>query len=619
MLFKYFKYACMIFIGILISFWMFPKYIEYCNSCVRRCSIMTNGSIKNCLQKCSCPNVLPKAKRHVDDLSVFDSDIKNKLCPLGYSDIPKIEQINNFNKTKPNIILFLLDDLDELITPYFEAMPFSKKLFGLNGTHFTNAFISVAYCSPSRSSILTSLYAHNHGSVGYRGRHGSVNAFRKPYHLNGTRMKDEYGKCINNENKTINVLLHEYAGYHTSIFGKYLNNIENSKTRTITYPPPYWDDLHIMSCPYGYSGTRYMLTNYTSDNKKKGLTYEVFGVDEKDYITDVLSDKVLDVINTQKIKKNNKQPLFMYVATPAPHLPLPPADRHRDKILYWKNQYDKYVINRENYNYTHNSRAQTLHNNPLKSTITEEGDIWNRLEWEKRLTSLYAVDEMIEKIYNKIKEIGELDNTIFILTSDNGYNMLAHQLFNKMIYNDESTKVPLYITGSEFYKNYKSDELVVLNDLAPTFLSLAGLQIPKYMNGKSLIPNINEKKRESILIQFKNNVEYILEDTLDQNPEISFVKHQIPKWLLLDFYPYIAIRTKKFLYVEHTVVNDKIKSTNGIITKDNHHIEYELFDLELDPNQIYNVYNNQSYEVNIIKLKQKLHELANCIGEKCIG
>lgn len=621
---KYFKYVFAISIIILGCSMLFPKYVEYCNSCVRECSIKTNYSIKTCLSQCNCPNVLPKQMKHVNNLEIFDSDIKNNLCPNGYSGIPKVEKklfestLSSRSVSPPNIILFLLDDLDEMITPYFEAMPFAKELFKLNGTHFSNTFSTVTYCSPSRSTLLTSLYAHNHGSVGYRGPYGSVGSFRKPFWLNGTRMTDSDGKCISNENRTINVILQQHAGYYTSIFGKYLNNIENSKTRTITYPPPYWDELHIMSCPYGYSGTRYMLTNYSSNDKSKGLTYEVFGIEEKDYITDVLTNKVINVIHNQRINKKSKQPIFAYVATPAPHLPLPPADRHRHHIEFWQSQYDTYVTNRPNYNYTHESRAQTLLSNPLKTVVTEEGDKWNRLEWEKRLTSLYAVNEMIQRIYNKIKDLDELDNTVFVLTSDNGYNLLAHQYFNKMKYTDESTKVPLYVSGPGFYKNFVNDELTLLNDITPTFVSLAGLQIPSYMNGKSLIPTDVSKKRDSVLIQFKNNVKYIIEDTLDQNPEISFVKNQIPKWLLLDFLPYVALRTRDFLYVEHTVVNDMIKYTNGILTEQNHHIEYELFDLTTDPDQIYNVYNNSKYHDDIIRLKNRLTELTNCVGNNCI-
>ena len=88
---------------------------------------------------------------------------------------------------------------------------------------------------------------------------------------------------------------------------------------------------------------------------------------------------------------------------------------------YWKNQFAKYVSGRQNY-YTvseieHKSRW-------LKESLSWRSQInwFNEVDFAKRMGSLYAVDEMIEAVYRRIEALGELDNTVFILTSDNGYN-----------------------------------------------------------------------------------------------------------------------------------------------------------------------------------------------------
>jgi arylsulfatase A-like enzyme len=281
--------------------------------------------MKECINICYCINIKPNYKKN--NIIKYEENLD---CKNGYANIPKIKIKNT--SLKPNIILFVLDDLDEIISPYFDAMPFARELFKINGTHFRNGFTSTSFCSPSRSQILTGLYGHNNGNIGMVGKHGGNSAFRNPYHLNGTKMKDGE-KCINNEDRTLAIFLQKYAGYHTSIIGKYLNGIENIKTRKIDYIPIGWNDFHIGSDPFMYLGYGYTLTNYSSSNKI--LTYEYYGFNEEDYITDVISKKTINIID-----KNNNKPLFMYIAPSAPHFPLPCAERHKHLLTFWNDQYD---------------------------------------------------------------------------------------------------------------------------------------------------------------------------------------------------------------------------------------------------------------------------------------
>ena len=595
-----------------------PKYKAYCKKCAQTCSLFTDGNLKTCISNCYCPNIKPVMTKHVDNYTMFDLD--KDICLNGYADPPVLSRsstpinrdVRNRGKSKPNIILFVLDDLDEMISPYFEAMPFAQKLFQQNGTHFTNGFTSTSYCCPARCQILSGMYAHNNGVIGMYGKYATVNGFRTPYEQNGERMM-EGDKCINNENRTINTLLQKYGKYHTTILGKYLNGIENEETRHIDYMPTGWNEFHIGSDPYMYPGYRYTLTNYSSNDPNGTIGYEWYSVEPEDYITDVLTRKTVNIIEKQKSILKNPNPMFMYIAPSAPHLPLPPAERHRNKIEYWRSQYDKYVVNRSNYGLVHNTKPEWYKNHERKIQINSEGETWNKLEWEKRMTSLYAVDEMFEQIYNKIKEVGELDNTVFALVSDNGYNLGAHGIFNKMAPYDESVRVPFYLSGPNFKKNFNDDELVLLNDLAPTFLHLADLEPPANINGKSLMQlssssksffGINPK-RSAVLLEFKNVVNYVVEDNIDINPEIAFIRDIVPKWMLFDFHPYVGIRTYDHLYVEYNVNNQTT--------------EYELYDLKTDPYQIVNVYNVTSYD-NIKKvLKYKLDNLAKCKGKQCIG
>jgi N-acetylglucosamine-6-sulfatase len=583
----------LVFLLSFVTYWGFTQYVFYCRTCAQRCIIFSISHPKECFRKCYCPNIMPNIKPHKNNYSVFDID--KDICKLGYNDIP-ILQIKKNEKKKPNIILFVVDDLDELISPYWESMPFSKELFKINGTHFSKGLTSTSYCCPARCQIFSGLYPHNNGVLGMYGKYGSVSAFRTPYHLNGTRMM-ENNKCVNNENRTINLLLQTYGKYHTSIIGKYLNGIENDITKHIDYVPPGWDEFHVGSDPNMYLGYKYTFANWTSESKQ--VNYESYGLEEKDYITDVMRDKVINIINKQKNVLKDNKPLFMYVATSAPHLPILPAERHKDKLLFWREKYDEYVSNKPNYNFTHESQPEWFKNHERKN-FNEEALKWNKLEWEKRMSSLYAVDEMIQTIHNKLKEVGELDNTIFGFVSDNGYNLGAHGIFNKLAPYDESIRIPYYLTGPNIKKNVIDDRLATLTDLAPTFIDIAGLTIPDYMNGISLI---SDKKREAVLFQFKNNIDYVKYDHVDFSLELAFIRHIIPKWLALDFHPYVGIRTKEYMFVEYFV--------------DGKHKEYEMYDMIKDPYQMYNIYNNSKYKYikNILQYKMKI--MSKCIGSKC--
>lgn len=597
-------------VSLLILFvsWLFPRYIIYCKKCGQSCSLFTDKKLGQCLKDCYCPNIAPRILPHTNDFSSFVKDLE--ICDSGYSDVPQIEKsekfktkISNLNK-KPNIILFVVDDLDEMISPYWEAMPFSEKLFKQNGTHFINGFTSTSYCCPARCQIFSGLYPHNNGVLGMHGPYGSIHSFRTPHHLNGTRMKDEFGKCINGEDRTINLFLQKYAGYKTAIVGKYLNGIENEQTRHIDYVPVGWDEFHVGSDPYMYVGYRYTLTNWSSDNpgtNNSNVQYKWYSVNEEDYITDVMRNRSVEII--KKYKKNNKtDPLFMYVATSAPHLPLTPPERHRDKLQYWRSKYDEYVSSRPNYNYFSELETDWFKLDDRRIRSNKEGFIWNRLEWEKRMSSLYAVDELIKSVYEELDKLNELDNTIFGFVSDNGYNLGSHGIYNKMAAYEESIRIPYYLSGPGFKKNHIDKNLVGLIDLAPTFLNIADLKIPEYIDGLSLL---DTKARNAMLFQFKNNIDFVDHDHVDFSPELNFVRSVLPYWATFDFHPWIAVRTNEYKLIEYNV-NGQYK-------------EYEMFDIINDLNEMSNIYNNTTF-VNIKnELMSKLSNLSKCSGQKCLN
>ncbi len=598
-----------------------------CDNCIKSCVIFTENPVTQCAENCEFCGYFDNRFNnwlnwwHTDDFSYLKSD--ESVCKNNYSPTPKLEsKLKNNTKDKPNIVLIVLDDLDEVISPYWEAMPFAKELFKLNGTHFSNGYTSTSFCCPARCQIFTGMYGHNNGVISSYGRYGSVNAFRKPYYLNGTRMKDKDGKCINNEYRSLHTYLQKYGKYKTGIFGKYLNGFESDTYSTIEYVPPGWDQFDITTNNYQYVGHMYVMTQWDSQNKT--VKYKYYGRDSKNYLTDVIKDKAINFI-TKHSNKNNKQnkqdsPLFMYIAPTAPHFPQVGAHRHLHMIKYWEQQFEKYVKSRLNFhsNESVNTKSSWLKTNSKVRDKLLNVDINNwyekrtlnihKLEFAKRMTTLYAVDEMIKSIYLELQKRDKLNNTLFAFVSDNGFNMGSHKLYHKMAPYEESIKVPFYLSGLNFKKGYTDERLTLLNDIAPTILNLAGFKIPDHMDGIDLSTKLS---RSGILIEYGKHAVDNDEDytgTLHRVSEFKMAAKLTPHYMGFDVPPYTAIRTHNFTYIEY------YNLTHENLT------EFELYDMKNDPNQIFNIYENLSKHNKsmVDNLRTYLKRLETCYGTQCI-
>lgn len=605
---KYGLYILLLALFIAISL----KHFKDCQYCSKTCVVYTNKSVKTCINECKCIfdnryTQLIATFFHSNDYNWEKYD--DPMCKNNYYEPPLLKKKVSSEKV-PNVILFLLDDLST-IDPYFEAMTFTKELFLLNGTYYPNTFTPSPFCCTSRSSLLTGLYPHNTGVIASTTNgFASVDAFRLPLDSNGKRMIIN-GKCVDNEKRIMNMFLQKYGNYKTSITGKYLNALESHIFHTLRYIPKNWDNIDIPSNNYQYTGHVYNLFHYDSLSQKHN--YEWQGIEQKNYLTYVVSNRSVDFIRKQR--ELTSDPLFLYIAPTAPHGPQTCADQHRDKLKHWADRFEEFISSRQNY---HSNESIATKSNWLKNSKNNRNDIlsilsgydnseiinYHKLEFERHMTSLYAVDEMVKNVYDKIKEIGELDNTVFIFTSDNGFNYGAHALFHKMAPYDESTKVPFYVSGVGFDKGSTDDRFVLLNDILPTFLDIMGYETPEYMDGISFKGNA---KRDSVLIEYnKAIVGTTFDGDLENANEIKIISDIAPKVFLHDIPPYKAIRNNDFLFVEY---QDYIENDPKF--------EYELYDLRNDTFQMYNVYNNEQYFHIVDKLKLELNKLINCSGKNC--
>jgi arylsulfatase A-like enzyme len=347
---------------------------------------------------------------------------------------------------RPNLVVIVADDLD---APTTAEMPRLPDLLANRGLSFTRAYASQPVCAPSRASILTGQYPHNHTVRSNHAPGGGFPAFRR------------------HEQATIAIWLRN-AGYSTSLVGKYINDYPEGAGDA--YVPPGWDDWfgHMSALEDG----RYF--NYwVNDNGN----VQRFGANQEDYSVDVETARAVRFIRDAAGRSG---PFFLYLGPEAPHEPAHYAERFGAEFRY--------------------SLAP-------RPPSFNEGDVGDKPSWVRaaklltdeaidrtdkfqrfRLRSLRAVEEMVDGVLQALAETGALERTYVFFTSDNGLLMGQHRVVGiKGNPYEETIRVPLMVRGPGV--PIGTVEAFVLNvDLAPTLLELAGTTVPDTVDGRSLVP-----------------------------------------------------------------------------------------------------------------------------------
>jgi len=305
-------------------------------------------------------------------------------------------------------------------------------------------FVTTPTCCPSRASILTGQYAHNHGVLTNEPPDGGFPKFR----------------ASRGEGSTIATWLRA-VGYRTAFLGKYLNFYPDDD---LTYVPPGWDEWYGLIDEYKYY--HYLL------NENGQVLYPL------EYQTDVLAAKALDFV---KRVSQSAQPFFLYLALVAPHLPAQPAQRHRqafsDISLPRPPSFDEADVS---------DKPAWIRRLPLlDASEIFLLDVVQR----NRLRSLLAVDEAIEQLVNVLHAGGKLDDTVILFTSDNGFHLGEHRISTqKRTPYEESIRVPLLVRGPGMAQGRTLGHMVLNIDLAPTLAELGGAAGAEAADGRSLVP-----------------------------------------------------------------------------------------------------------------------------------
>lgn len=400
---------------------------------------------------------------------------------------------------QPNIVFIRTDDQTFLD---FEArqpngrrvFQWTTQLLTQEGTKFSQNFTSLSLCCPSRASVLTGQYAHNHGVLSNELPNGGYFAL--------------------DHSNTLPMWL-QNAGYYTGHLGKYMN--EYSYTAGI---PPGWDEW--------YTSKDSLYFNYTLNENGTIVNY---GTSPNDYYTDVIGQKAVDFITQQTY---GDRPFYLQVDFIAPHgtsppqlgngtLPVP-APRHAGLFANYQPPHSPA------YNEADVSDKPIEIRNLSLLTPGQEQNI--AANTRRRLETLLAVDEQVRNIFRALQVMGQLDKTYIVFTSDNGFQFGEHRIQSgkAQIY-DESNRVPLVIRGPGVIEGQNRSEIVANIDLTSTFLQWAGATPGLPQDGRSLVSLLKNNSvnwRQNLLLESFGN------------------------------YPYTAIRNDQYMYAEYDYNNDGI-------------------------------------------------------------
>ena len=455
---------------------------------------------------------------------------------------------------RPNIVVVMTDDqtIESL-----RVMPKVERLLTERGVSFPNSFASNPVCCPSRATFLTGQYSHTHGVFRSAPPNGGVEAL--------------------DASETLPVAL-QRSGYFTAHVGKYLNGYG---LRTDPQGvPPGWNDWRASVDP-----TTYRMFGYVLNQNGTLVTFGRY--DDEDpakYQTDVYAQKAVSLIERRAPRR---KPFFLSIAPLAPHNEMPPkgepqpvpnprpAPRHAD------------AFDREPLPASPSFNEEDVSDKP--AAVAELPPISDQIRellrgrYQARLASLLAVDDLVGRVTATLRREGELDETLIVFTSDNGFLLGQHRIrVGKERPYEESIGVPLILRGPGIPRGEVRRALVANIDLAPTILDYANARPAAPTDGRSLQQIVGDRR-------FNPGRAIVLENWCNASEECF--DPEVPR--------YRGVRTDRYAYVEYPTG------------------ERELYDLKRDPGQLESLHADPAYERERNALAQLLAELQDCAGREC--
>jgi arylsulfatase A-like enzyme len=421
----------------------------------------------------------------------------------------------------PNVLVFVTDD--QRATETMWVMPHTRRYFERGGVKYPNAFAVTPLCCPSRATILTGRYAHNTGVW--------TNGPKGPRALEpGTLFPRLLGR----------------AGYGTAMVGKFLNRWPLRRA------PPHFDHWASGASPH---------------------IDPVFNVNGTVRTVDGYSTSLVGWFATRFLRDfeaNDAAPWLLYVAPHSPHFPWVPAARHRSRpVGAWSGNPAVFEADRSD-----------------KPSYVRSGSFsigQGRSTRRAQLRMLMSVDDMVGRVFDTLRRLGETRRTLAIFTSDNGYLWTEHHLGGdggtggqKRAPYTQSIQVPLFLRWPTHVTGGSRDgRLTGTVDIAPTVLDAAGLDPDPErppLDGRSLL---SSERRTRIVLEYRSDTP------------------KVPTWA--------STRTRRYQYIEYY--------------RDGRRFFREYYNLIRDPWQLRNLlHDGNPGGPDVAAISARLQHDRRCVG-----
>lgn len=410
-----------------------------------------------------------------------DTKLKGLLMATFLAILASNSTLASETSSNKNILFIMLDDLDERSfnlllddgwLPNIESQIVNK------GIRFEQSFVTNSVCCPSRATFLTGQYTKNHGIL-------SVSQGL------GHWQEDQ---TLAGEENTLVTWLHK-KGYKVGHVGKYLNGY--GYLTEDTYVPPgydYWAGL--------VDPDTYRMYNFKININGKVKKHR-WGA--KNYQTDVLTTYGLSFLEQYA---GRDQPFFLIMTPTAPHVEMSTRSALENILIGYRSHYRETIRPPKRYQHlvdgvedngevprypeSPSFNEQDLSDKPsflqAQPTLGPHAKRMVQRQFKERLASIIAVDDMIGSLTDTLENMGEMDNTMIIFTSDNGYMFGEHRLNAKLYAFDEAIRVPLIIRPPGGSAKRTSKALIINNDHAPTIAAFTGAAPERIMDGTSYLP-----------------------------------------------------------------------------------------------------------------------------------
>jgi N-acetylglucosamine-6-sulfatase len=373
----------------------------------------------------------------------------------------------------PNELIILVDDMTmqsmtgrdaegRFFLPFIQFKRRSARIFD-------ELIYTMPYCGPSRATLFTGMYPHNHGVV-----------------LNPDAYRNFMLANLDAQSIQAQIAGPAPGGYYTAIIGKVLNN--HAPGLGVPVAP---QGFHYM---YAKGEPSWDMFNWKAFTKNGEIIRHTCS-DDTCYQTDVFKEQALFILDRQAT--HYQQPFFMVVAPAAPHRPGIPSKK-------WKGEYTAEPFQ---------PRTEPSFNEPdvsdkpayirAKPQLTETKANMEGAEWRRTLEASRSVDDLFKAIWLNLEASGQLANTRIWFMSDNGFLWHRHRVLGKPEPYRESVRGTMMVWGPGVVPGHDPN-IVTLADIFPTIMESAGRPVPPWVDGRSLTPLLrgeNPAWRTSILVQ----------------------------------------------------------------------------------------------------------------------